>query len=111
MSHVRPIGIYDEATDAADDESRHCPECQRCVDAERLKISLLESELDRLRAENDSLSSQVRAVLSLIKRNGCECDCGHSRDEIDRHMACLVECELCLACNIRITLDNISPTP
>lgn len=49
---MRPIGIYAEATDAADDESRYCPECQRCVDAERLKISLLESELDRLRAEH-----------------------------------------------------------
>jgi hypothetical protein len=90
--------------------------CQRCVDAEAVKIALeWKAEADRLRklfddagqGEHNVLAlidhyqrnsmeadDRLRAVRKLLEENGCECPCDHHPDERGH------DCKVCLACRI-----------
>ena len=90
--------------------------CQRCVDADAVKIALeWKAEADRLRKlfddagegqynvlnlvesyQRNSMEAdeRLRAVRKLLEENGCECPCDHHPDERGD------DCEVCLACRI-----------
>lgn len=71
--------------------------CQRCVDAEAVKIALeWKAEADRLRYQRNSMEAddRLRAVRNLLEENGCDCPCGHHPDERGP------DCEVCLSCRI-----------
>jgi hypothetical protein len=90
--------------------------CQRCVDAEAIKIALeWRAEADRLRRLFDDAGQGEHNVLALVdhyqrcaldaaaklarvrdllERNGCDCACGCDCDGHDS------DCERCLACLI-----------
>jgi hypothetical protein len=90
--------------------------CQRCVDAEAVKIAVeWKAEADRLRklfddagqGEHNVLAlidhyqriamgadDRLRAVRNILEYNGCDCDCDHHPDERGP------DCEVCLACRI-----------
>lgn len=90
--------------------------CRRCIDADAVEIGMQwKAESARLRrlfsdagqGEHDVLAlidhyqrdaidarRRLRAVLAVLEKNGCDCDCDHHPDE---HGG---DCDLCLACRI-----------
>lgn len=90
--------------------------CQRCVDADAIKITLeWKAEADRLRrlfdaagqgehnvlalidhyqANSMDADARLRTVRTLLEDNGCDCPCEHHWEEHDD------DCERCLACDI-----------
>ena len=98
--------------------------CQRCVDAEAVKITLeWKAEADRLRlradadtkakAEWENLfnernrlwreeADRVGAVKLLLEKNGCDCDCDCAHDA-ESHDS---DCDRCLACRISWAIES-----
>lgn len=96
--------------------------CQRCVDAEAVKIVMgWKSEADRLRKlfddagqcehnvlalvdhyqrESMEADERLRTVQALLETNGCDCDCDHDAESHD------FDCERCLACRISWAIET-----
>jgi hypothetical protein len=96
--------------------------CQRCVDAEAVKIALewkAEADRLRLRADTDTKTKaeweklfnernrlwreeadRVGAVKLLLEANGCDCDCDHDAESHDS------DCDRCLACRISWAVET-----
>ena len=95
--------------------------CQRCVDAEAVKIALewkAEADRLRLRADTDTKlaveweklfnernrlwreeADRVGAVKLLLEKNGCDCACDHDAESHDS------DCDRCLACRISWAIE------
>jgi hypothetical protein len=96
--------------------------CQRCVDAEAVKITLeWKTEADRLRLRADTAAKvaveweklfnernrlwreeadRVGAVKLLLGANGCDCECDHDAESHDS------DCARCLACRISWAIET-----